>query len=352
MFHRTKRETYTATRTIGGVEAEVELTRDVPRPPRDLDGLVLRGVTALVLALTVATVVWSTYAISEILHGGVGYAVAVVFDLGWAASLGYGWVARREPAKRKRPKAIGWFMLVVTMAAIFWHGVQSGSVAMGIVGSAGSLFCKLLWETALGFLNVELAEADAAWIRSVKSQAAAELAVAQTMRQVARVRAVAALSAPAQPAISAPRAPLSDEPRAERPELAERAAERPALSAAHLDGEAREISAERTPTDMPAPARRVVFVAPEYHDGPPAPSGAPAQPAELSAQPAPFGFAPAQSAERAQPAQSAERAQRVAQVRGWLSGEPALTSAQVAERLSVSGATARRYLAEARGGAK
>ncbi|MFJ9538787.1 hypothetical protein ACIRPX_16150 [Streptomyces sp. NPDC101225] len=199
----------------------------IPVPPRDWDRVALRAAASLVLVLTLVSVTWSTYSIGVLLGRGIGFAAAVVFDLGWMVNILLEWLSRFDPAKRGFSKRLGWALLAATMGAILWHGLLLGSPALGVVGAGVSLFAKTLWFGVMRFIDRDLSEADAAWVRQEMSRANAALAVADVRRQVARIedRAAAELLAaehlrarlsgtppevPAKPANRAPEQPNSD----------------------------------------------------------------------------------------------------------------------------------------------
>lgn len=185
--------------TIDGVTHDVpeHYAVAVPVLPRDWDQVALRAAASLVLALTVISVIWSTYSIGVLLGRGVGFAAAVVFDVGWIVNILLEWLSRFDPAKRGFSKRLGWALLAATMGAILWHGLSLGSPALGVVGAGVSLFAKALWFGVMRFIDRDLSEADAAWVRQEMSRANAALAVADVRRQVARAedRAAAELLA-------------------------------------------------------------------------------------------------------------------------------------------------------------
>src|SRR4029079_8428194 len=121
--------------------------RDVRMPvlPRNWDRIATRGVVGLVVTLTLAAIVWSTWSIGELLNGGPGYLAAAVFDLAWAVCLTLTYLARFDQEKEKFPNALGWWLLAATMGLIFWHGMTLHSVGMAVGGAAVSLFAKVLW---------------------------------------------------------------------------------------------------------------------------------------------------------------------------------------------------------------
>ncbi|WP_051744833.1 hypothetical protein [Streptomyces yerevanensis] len=185
--------------TIDGVTHDVpeHYAVTIPALPRDWDRVALRAAASLVLALTLISVIWSTYSIGVLLGRGIGFAAAVVFDLAWMVNILLEWLSRFDPAKRGFSKRLGWALLAATMGAILWHGLSLGSPALGVVGAGVSLFAKTLWFGVMRFIDRDLSEADAAWVQQEMSRANAALAVADVRRQVARAedRAAAELLA-------------------------------------------------------------------------------------------------------------------------------------------------------------
>ncbi|MGW9024789.1 hypothetical protein ACWGQ5_11240 [Streptomyces sp. NPDC055722] len=165
----------------------------VPILPRDWDTAAVRSATGLVLGLTMLAVVWSTYSIGQLLHGGIGYAAAAIFDIAWLVNVLLEWLSRFDASKRAFSRRLGWALLACTMGAIFWHGLQAGSVALGVVGAAVSMFAKVLWMGVMRFIDKDLSPEDAAWVRAEISKANAKLAIASVRRQVARAEQTAAL---------------------------------------------------------------------------------------------------------------------------------------------------------------
>lgn len=173
------------------VDKKVE--RRTPKLPRDMDGIALKAVAGLVLAVTLVTVVWSTASIGRLLGGGVGFAAAAMFDVAWAAVLLLEWLARFDPDKREFARWMGWALVGITMGALFWEGWEAGSLAMAVVGAAVSLIAKALWLAVFKHIDRDLSDADAQWVKAEISEANAMLAVAGVRRQVAQAQSRAAM---------------------------------------------------------------------------------------------------------------------------------------------------------------
>ncbi|MFI5868370.1 hypothetical protein [Streptomyces sp. NPDC051546] len=164
-----------------------------PVLPRDWDVIALKAVAGLVLAVTLVTVVWSTASIGKLLHGGVGFAAASMFDVAWAAVLILEWMARFDPDKRLFARVVGWILVAITMGALAWEGIESGSHAMAVVGASVSLIAKILWLAVFRHIDRDLSDEDQQWVKAEMSRASAMLAVASVRRQVARAENHAAL---------------------------------------------------------------------------------------------------------------------------------------------------------------
>lgn len=184
-----------STYTRDGITVPVtkEQTVSMPALPIDWRRMALRGAISIVLLLTLITVTWSTYSIGNLLHGGVGYAAAIIFDLGWAVALLLEYLAQYDRRKRDFPKKLGWGLLIVTMVAIAWDGYNHGSIAMAVIGALVSLFAKCLWLGVMKHINAELSPEDEAWVADQLSAAQAKAAVAQMRRQAGRTEQNAAL---------------------------------------------------------------------------------------------------------------------------------------------------------------
>lgn len=194
MNTRIRTENYTEPYTRDGVTVDVVKTRQVryPAMPRDLDRAAVRLSTGLVLVLTSFAVVWSTWSIGSLLHGGVGYLAAAVFDIAWGVCLLLEWMARYDAGKRAFPRRLGWLLLVATMGVIFWHGMVLHSLSMAVAGALVSAFAKLLWLGVMKHIDRELSDADAQWVAAQTSAANAKMAIAQVRRQAARIEHQAA----------------------------------------------------------------------------------------------------------------------------------------------------------------
>jgi hypothetical protein len=189
------REKYTGEHTREGITVPVTKEREIRMPvlPRNWDTIALRVAVGLVLALTLASIVWSTWSIGELLHGGVGYFAAAVFDLAWAVCLILTYLGRFDEKKREFSDRLGWALLVATMGLIFWHGMTLDSVSMAVGGAAVSLFAKVLWLGVMRHVNRDLSDEDRQWVAAQISSANAKMAVADARRRASHIEQRAAL---------------------------------------------------------------------------------------------------------------------------------------------------------------
>ncbi|MCX4573097.1 hypothetical protein OHB41_07840 [Streptomyces sp. NBC_01571] len=173
--------------TVEGVTHQVERPYSVRTPilPADWDARAIKAASGLVLALTVVAIVWSTVSIGSLLHGGAGYAAAVVFDISWLTVLILEWLGRFDPNKRAFARNMGFVLVALTAGAIFWHGMLLGSTALAVVGAAVSVVAKALWLAIFKHVEKPLSEDDRQWVQAEISKANAKLAVAGVRRQAA-----------------------------------------------------------------------------------------------------------------------------------------------------------------------
>lgn len=173
--------------TVEGVTHQVERPYSVRTPilPADWDARAVKAASGLVLALTVVAIVWSTVSIGSLLHGGAGYAAAVVFDISWLTVLILEWLGRFDPNKRAFARNMGFVLVALTAGAIFWHGMLLGSTALAVVGAAVSVVAKALWLAIFKHVEKPLSDEDRQWVQAEISKANAKLAVAGVRRQAA-----------------------------------------------------------------------------------------------------------------------------------------------------------------------
>jgi hypothetical protein len=159
----------------------------VVAPPRDWDMISTRVAVAMVLVLTAVAVAWSTWSIGSLLHGGIGYLAAIVFDLSWGTALILEWKSRYDDDKRTFPLVLGWGLLAVTMGAIFWHAMPD--LRYAVIGAVVSGVAKILWLGIMKHIEVTLSEEDKGALKDKRSKAGVRMAMASVDRQVERLDA-------------------------------------------------------------------------------------------------------------------------------------------------------------------
>jgi hypothetical protein len=177
------------TYTRDGITAPVTRVTEarVPILPRDWRALALKTIVLTVLGMTLLSIAWSTWSIGSLLDGGIGFVVAIIFDVAWGVCLGLEYLARYDDKKRELPTNLGWILLIGTMGAIAWHGWEMHSIPMAVVGAAVSLFAKVLWLGVMKHVNAELSDEDKQWIAHQTSAAQAGAAIAEVQRGVAQI---------------------------------------------------------------------------------------------------------------------------------------------------------------------
>lgn len=296
---------------------------------------------ALLAALSLA---WSAYSITDLMNSGPwGLTVALAGDIGWITVLwaeahGVAIAGRTWPAA-----AAGWLIAVGVGVLLAVHGAAAPAhaTAQAVAGPFVVAVGKVVWMFALAAMKDPTAPApeQLAELHAVMREGAHEAGMlhARAKARIARIRAEASVTMARDEAdfeIGLERVEkraeldrrtpiaITSGPAAEPTEPAEPKAQSPA--------EPKAQAAELTGSEAPLVLASTQAAAPE----PPTRPTEPGHP--------PFGFSAHLSA------QSAQRAQAVAQVAELLAQDPGLTSSQVAEELSVSPATAKRYLREAR----
>lgn len=184
--------------TVDGVTRTVTepYTVQVPQPPRDWDRIVLAAVSALVGAMVVASVVWSTTSVGGLLARAVlapvAYTAAGVFDAAWIACLAVEWLSRYDARKAVLPRRAGHLALLLAMAAVGANGWLTGSIAVGLVGATISAIAKGVWTVLMRFYAKPLDPLTEQWVEQELSQAGARLAMLPVRRQLARAEGLLA----------------------------------------------------------------------------------------------------------------------------------------------------------------
>ncbi|MEV5887681.1 hypothetical protein AB0L74_34485 [Streptomyces sp. NPDC052020] len=169
-----------------------EVPAALPKLPADWRARALVAALVVAGAITVATVVYSTMSIAELLGGWWGYAGGSVFDAAWLVTLLLAVVHRHDPDQRRAADIAGWALLAVSMAVLIAHGIRVEDWGQAVGGPAVSLVAKLLWHTVLTSMSRPLSADAAAWLAAERDEAYAELAIAETAAEVLRSRGRAA----------------------------------------------------------------------------------------------------------------------------------------------------------------
>jgi len=282
-------------------------------------------------ALAGLSLIWSGYAITDLMHSGkFGLSVALAGDIGWLTIM---W------AEHKRRGGIpvmaaGWVIAVGVGFLLVLHGIEEQSVPQAIAGPFVVLVAKGVATVALLVTRdpAALTAEQEAEIHSVMrdSEYEARLHAARLSRldqaadaEIARIHAEARIRLARDDAdfeIGLQR--LEKRAAIERNTPLAIAGAQPAEPPAEPLA---QVGTQQLSESFPAPGNMLVSTT------------------EPSAQQAePFGFSAHAST------QSAQRMEAIEKVAELLAQDPGLTAAQVEERLSVSPATAKRYLREAR----
>lgn len=298
--------------------------------------------------LSLASLAWTTWSLVDLLGTGwIGFTVAAGSDIVWGSVILAEARGLRIAGRAWAVPALGWVTLLVVAAFLALHGVARDSLAMAAAGPFLPLGAKIVWALALADMRDPAAlthdelhtlagmergmafEEQHHSIRMRQQRMQAELLLSEVttdfdievMRQD-RTRELQRRAPLALPSAPTPGFDLA----------AEQAVQ---ISRPEPDAQAVEPEAQQ-----PEPGRHesAIVLSSSQVAGP--------EPAAHAAGPEgrPFGFSAHLNA------QSVQRAQAVQKVAELVAQDPGITSAQVAERLSVSPATAKRYLREARQG--
>ncbi|WP_282686308.1 MULTISPECIES: winged helix-turn-helix domain-containing protein [unclassified Streptomyces] len=291
----------------------------------------LSGLSPLIapaVVLSGASLAWTTWSLVDLLGTGpIGLTVAAGADIVWAAVIAAEARGLRITApvgkSRNLVPAIGWAALLAVAGLLVWHGIRADSIPMAVAGPLLPLGAKVIWLLALADMRdpAALTEDERAVLARMQRGMAFEEEqhrIEMRRREMAAERQLAEVAVDFE--IELTRMDKGRELARRRP--LELTAYDPAEPPAHRA----EPPAE--PQHLLHSSTQVATPEPRAHTS--EPDGAS------------FGFSAHLNA------QSAQRAQAVERVTELLAQDPRLTSAQVAERLNVSAATAKRYLREAR----
>jgi hypothetical protein len=302
--------------------------------------------TPVAVVFTLVSLAWTGYSITDLMASGLwGLLAAASVDGLWGVVqfLDYkgigGWPVR----------ACGWAALVCACGLLAYHGTTINPAA-AIAGALPPVVAKAAW---LGDIRLRrdptaLTPGQEAEINDVirDSEYIARMRAAKVRRDAAEE--IALIRAQADVTLARDEADFTVglERLRKRAELERRrplglTSGEPVEPAAHPLAEPESGSPEPPGSAGPVVVTSSLATTPEP----------PAQPP--TAEGRTFGFAaPAVAQSTPVTAQSAQRARSVARVVELLAQDPGLTSGQVAEALSVSPATAKRYLREARQGGR
>ncbi|MGP3752189.1 winged helix-turn-helix transcriptional regulator [Streptomyces sp. IBSNAI001] len=299
--------------------------------PRNLSPLTIPATL-----LSGASLAWTTWSLVDLLGTGpIGITVAAGADVVWASVIAAEARSLRIPAPigkgRNLVPYIGWAALLAVAGLLVWHGIRAGSVPMAVAGPLLPLGAKVAWLLALADMRDPTALTDEEKAVLARMERGLTFEEAQHRVEMRRREMTAELY-------------LSEVDTDFKIELSRQ-------------DKGRELQRRRSPLELTAyspaepPAHRTEPLPepPAQHDEPthllhsstqvaasepPAQQGAPVR--------GYFGFSAQLTGQQARKAQAVER------VAELLAQDPGLTSAQVADRLNVSAATAKRYLSEAR----
>ncbi|MBW1603413.1 hypothetical protein JJV70_15135 [Streptomyces sp. JJ66] len=289
--------------------------------------------------LSAASLAWTTWSLVDLLGAGwIGVTVATGADIIWASVIVAEYRGLRIGNRAWIVPALGWAALLTVAGFLAWHGIDRDSAAMAVAGPFLPLGAKVVWLLALADMRdpAALTDDEQHQLADMERGMAFERARHRIDMERREMQAELLLSEVSVDFdIELARQERGRELARRRPiELP--AAEPPAHRREPTAHPAEPLARHPEPKGSPAPA---VLVSEQVTAPEP-----PARPEPATGRP--FGFATSATA------QSAQRAQAVAQVAELVAQDAGITSAQVAELLSVSPATAKRYLREARGGAR
>ncbi|MFF2940230.1 hypothetical protein ACFVSQ_10345 [Streptomyces niveus] len=147
---------------------EVPYEAWVPKPPRDWDALILRGVTTVAISFTVIAVVATAASVggllSKMVPGVVAYGMGAVFTLAWLYCLAIEWLNRISPERAVHAKVGGWIALLISMGAVYAYGHTLGQDYAGAFGACIDLLAKGSWWLLLRQHAVPLSARVAHWV--------------------------------------------------------------------------------------------------------------------------------------------------------------------------------------------
>lgn len=296
----------------------------------------LRGVPPILygaLLLATLSLIWSGYAITDVMDSGrFGLSVAVAGDIGWLTIM---WAEYQRFGGRP-VIAAGWLIAAGASALLLIHGIDERSVAQSIAGPFVVLVAKTVGTITLLALRdpAALTAVQEAEINDVIREGERTARLNQAHRINAQLAADGEIERIRQEArITAAQDRADFDNARERIKMHAEIQRLSPWTLSHMSHPAQPLEpptepAEPTPLSPVEPPVSAQVTPPE----PQAPT------------PPTFGFAATATAQQAQ------RLAAVRKVAELLAQDPGITAAQVEEQLSVSPATAKRYLREARRG--
>ncbi|MFI9497864.1 winged helix-turn-helix transcriptional regulator [[Kitasatospora] papulosa] len=295
-----------------------------------------KGLSPLVIPaalLSGASLAWTTWSLVDLLGTGpIGLTVAAGADIVWASVIVAEARGLRITVKGFNVvPVIGWLALLAVAGLLVWHGIRADSIPMAVAGPLLPLGSKVVWLLALADMRDPAAltdEEQAVLARMERGLTFEEARHRVEMRRREMTAELYLSEVDVDFRIERSRQDKGRELQRHRSPL-ELTAHNPAEPPAHrAEPPAEPTSQHDEPTHLLHSDTQVAAAEP------PAQQDAPVR--------GYFGFSAQLTGQQAQRAQAVER------VAELLAQDPGLTSAQVAERLNVSAATAKRYLRDAR----
>lgn len=160
----------------------------VPVPPRDWDGLILKGVTGLVIVLTALAVAGTTASagqlLSTILPGEIAYSVGLGFTSMWVGCLGLEWLNRVDRSRARAAQFGGGVAVLISMGTIVTYGHSIHHVEAGAAVASVELLAKGLWELLLHYHAVPLSAQHAHWLADQEQQGAAAMLLSTRLQRL------------------------------------------------------------------------------------------------------------------------------------------------------------------------
>ncbi|MFI8853661.1 protein transporter Sec31 [Streptomyces sp. NPDC053499] len=194
-MNRTVQRTRLVPHTVDG-ETELVLDRyevEIPQPPRDWDSLVRTAVTASAALLVIASVIWSTASIGDLLsrvvHPAAAYGAAGAFDLLWIMCTAVEWLCRYDPDRATIARRGGVVALLIAMGAVGAHGYLAEQPVVGAVGALVSALAKGGTVLAITVHARPLDDRTQQWVQKRRAALDGQLAMIPVRRELQRGQA-------------------------------------------------------------------------------------------------------------------------------------------------------------------